>query len=95
MTYKESKEAWPPVPTPPSGGPNIVVILLDDEGYGRVSTFGGPVQTPELDKLAAQGLRYTPFHTTAICGPSRAALITGCNHHQAGVGFFAEWATGV
>ena len=93
-TYKDSKEAWPPVPTPPSGAPNIVVILLDDVGYGQVSTFGGPVQTPELDKLAAQGLRYTRFHTTAICGPSRAALITGRNHHDAGVGFLAEWATG-
>jgi arylsulfatase A-like enzyme len=93
-TYKESKEDWPKIPTPPTGAPNIVVILLDDVGFGQTSTFGGPVQTPELDKLAAQGLRYTRFHTTAICGPSRAALLTGRNHHQAGVGFLAEWATG-
>jgi len=93
-TYKESKEAWPPVPTPPSGAPNVVVILLDDVGFGQTSTFGGPVQTPELDKLAAQGLRYTRFHTTAVCAPSRAALITGQNHHQAGSGFLPEWATG-
>jgi Sulfatase len=76
-TYKESKEDWPKNPTPPAGAPNIVVILLDDVGFGQTSTFGGPVQTPELDKLAAQGLRYTRFHTTAICGPSRAALLTG------------------
>ena len=60
-------------------------------GFGQVSTFGGPVPTPELDKPAARGLR---FHTTAICGPSRAALIAGRNHHNCGVGFLAEWATG-
>jgi arylsulfatase A-like enzyme len=93
-TYKESKEAWPPVPTPPSGAPNIVVILLDDVGFGQTSTFGGPVQTPALEALAAQGLKYTRFHTTAVCGPSRAALLTGRNHHQAGAGFLAEWSTG-
>ena len=93
-TYKDSKEAWPKLPAPPAGAPNVVVILLDDVGFGQVSTFGGPVPTPELDKLAAQGLRYTRFHTTAICGPTRAALITGRNHHNAGSGFLAEWATG-
>ncbi len=93
-TYQDSKEAWPKLPAPPAGAPNVVVILLDDVGFGQVSTFGGPVPTPELDKLAAQGLRYTRFHTTAICGPTRAALITGRNHHNAGSGFLAEWATG-
>jgi len=93
-TYTESEPDWPKVPTPPGGAPNVVVILLDDVGFGQVSTFGGPVPTPELDKLAAQGLRYNRFHTTAICGPSRAALITGRNHHNCGVGFLAEWATG-
>jgi len=93
-TYLDSKEDWPKVPTPPEGAPNVVVILLDDVGFGQVSTFGGPVPTPALDKLAARGLRYNRFHTTAICGPSRAALITGRNHHNCGVGFLAEWATG-
>jgi arylsulfatase A-like enzyme len=93
-TYKDSKEAWPQLPTPPTGAPNVVVIMLDDVGFGQTSTFGGPVFTPELDKLAAAGLKYTRFHTTAICGPSRAALITGRNHHQAGSGFLSEWATG-
>ena len=93
-TYKESKAAWPTLPTPPAGAPNVVVILLDDVGFGQTSTFGGPVPTPQLDKLARQGLRYNNFHTTAICGPSRAALITGRNHHNAGSGFLAEWATG-
>jgi arylsulfatase len=73
-TYQSSKEDWPAVPKPPEGAPNVVVILLDDVGFGQVSTFGGPVPTPELDKLAAQGLRYNRFHTTAICGPSRACL---------------------
>ncbi len=93
-TYKESKGEWPKLPAPPKGAPNVVVILLDDVGFGQVSTFGGPIPTPVLDKLATQGLRYTRFHTTAICGPSRAALITGRNHHNAGSGFLAEWATG-
>lgn len=93
-TYKDSKQAWPELPTPPKGAPNVVVILLDDVGYGQTSTFGGPVPTPELDKLADNGLRYTRFHTTAICGPSRAALLTGRNHHNASTGFLSEWATG-
>jgi arylsulfatase A-like enzyme len=93
-TYTDSKSEWPKLPTPPEGAPNVIVILLDDVGFGQTSTFGGPVPTPELDKLAANGLRYTRFHTTAICGPSRAALITGRNHHNAGSGFLAEWATG-
>jgi arylsulfatase A-like enzyme len=93
-TYLESKADWPKVPTPPEGAPNVVIILLDDVGFGQTSTFGGPVQTPTLDALAKKGLRYNRFHTTAVCGPSRAALITGRNHHNCGVGFLAEWATG-
>src|SRR5262249_8109010 len=93
-TYLDSNAEWPKLPTPPDGAPNVVMILLDDVGFGQVSTFGGPVPTPNLDKLAAQGLRYTRFHTTAICGPSRAVLITGRNHHNVGAGFLAEWATG-
>jgi arylsulfatase A-like enzyme len=93
-TYLESEMDWPKVPAPPPNAPNVVVILLDDVGFGQVSTFGGPVPTPALDKLAAEGLRYSRFHTTAICGPSRAALMTGRNHHNCGSGFLAEWATG-
>lgn len=93
-TYKDSDGAWPKLPAPPAGAPNVVVILLDDVGFGQTGTFGGPIPTPALDKLASNGLRYTRFHTTAICGPSRAALITGRNHHNAGSGFLAEWATG-
>jgi len=93
-TYLESEGDWPRLPAPPEGAPNVVVILLDDVGFGQVSTFGGPVPTPRLDELAAEGLRYTRFHTTAICAPSRAALITGRNHHNCGSGFLTEWATG-
>ena len=93
-TYENSVAEWPKLPAPPDGAPNVVIILLDDVGFGQVSTFGGPVPTPRLDELAARGLRYTRFHTTAICGPSRAALITGRNHHSVGAGFLAEWATG-
>jgi arylsulfatase len=93
-TYQDSEMAWPELPAPPEGAPNVVVILLDDVGFGMTSTFGGSIPTPHLDSLANQGLRYNRFHTTAICGPSRAALITGRNHHNAGSGFLAEWATG-
>jgi arylsulfatase len=93
-TYDDSKAEWPAVPKAPADAPNVVVILLDDVGFGQVSTFGGPVPTPHLDALAAKGLRYNRFHTTAICGPSRPALITGRNHHNCGRGFLAEWATG-
>lgn len=93
-TYKESVPAWPEIPRPVSGAPNIVIILLDDVGFGQTSTFGGLIPTPNLDKLASEGLRYNRFHTTAICGPSRAALLTGRNHHDAGNGFLMEWATG-
>jgi len=93
-TYKESEEDWPEPVSPPAGAPNVVVILLDDVGYGMTSTFGGSIQTPNLDKLAEQGLRYTHFHTTAVCAPSRAALLTGRNHHNTANGFLVEWATG-
>ncbi len=93
-SYEDSVSAWPELPKPPKGAPNVLLILLDDVGFGQVSTFGGPVPTPTIDRLAAEGLRYTRFHTTAICGPSRAALITGRNHHNCGTGFLSEWATG-
>jgi len=93
-TYVESESAWPELPKAPAGAPNVVIILLDDVGFGQVGTYGGPVETPCLDKLAANGLKYNRFHTTAICGPSRAALITGRNHHNCGSGFLAEWASG-
>jgi arylsulfatase len=93
-TYKESQEAWPELPSPPAGAPNVIVILLDDVGFGQTSTFGGSIPTPQIDRLAAQGIKYNRFHTTAICSPTRAALITGRNHHNAGFGFLVEWSTG-
>lgn len=93
-TYQESKPAWPRIPTAAKDAPNVVIVMLDDVGFGQTSTFGGLIPTPNLDKLASQGLSYNRFHTTAICGPSRAALLTGRNHHDTGNGFLMEWATG-
>jgi arylsulfatase A-like enzyme len=93
-TYKESESDWQEPPAAPEGAPNVIVILLDDVGFGQSSTFGGLVPTPNLDKLASEGLKFNRFHTTAICGPSRAALLTGRNHHECGNGFLMEWATG-
>ncbi|WP_146572189.1 arylsulfatase [Botrimarina hoheduenensis] len=93
-TYKESESDWQGSVAAPEGAPNVVVILLDDVGFGQTSTFGGLIPTPNLEKLASRGLKYNRFHTTAICGPSRAALLTGRNHHQCGNGFLMEWATG-
>ncbi len=77
----------------PEGAPNIVIVLIDDLGFGGPSTFGGPLQTPTLDRLAAGGLRYNNFHSTALCSPSRMALKTGRNHHQANTGSIMETST--
>lgn len=85
---------WPTQPAAPAGAPNVVVVLLDDVGFGATSTFGGPAQTPVLDKLAAEGLRYNQFHTTALSSPTRASLLTGRNHHQVGFGTITEAAQG-
>ena len=85
---------FPQLVRPPKGAPNIVLILIDDAGYGQFGTFGGQVQTPALDRVAADGLRYTRFHTTALCSPTRAALLTGRNHHSTGNGVITEAATG-
>lgn len=78
---------------PPRGAPNVVVVLLDDVGFGASSTFGGPCRTPTADRLAARGLRYNRFHTTALCAPTRQALLTGRNHHSVGMGSITETAT--
>jgi arylsulfatase A-like enzyme len=79
---------------PPEGAPNVLVILIDDAGFGSSSAFGGPCQTPNAERLAAGGLKYTRFHTTALCSPTRQALLTGRNHHSAGMGGITEIATG-
>ncbi|MEO1130378.1 MAG: sulfatase-like hydrolase/transferase, partial [Planctomycetota bacterium] len=78
----------------PAGAPNIVIVLIDDIGFGATSTFGGPIETPTFDRLARQGLRFNRFHTTALCSPTRAALLTGRNHHAVNVGSVMEVATG-
>src|SRR5262245_19027472 len=94
-TYKDSDPAQFPQPVQaPTGAPSIVLILIDDAGFGQFSTFGGGVPSPTMDKLAAEGLRYNTFHTTALCSPTRAALITGRNHHSAATGVIGETATG-
>ncbi|TCM16036.1 arylsulfatase [Novosphingobium sp. PhB165] len=94
-TYQDSDPATFPQPVqPPKGAPNIVLILLDDVGFGQFSTFGGGVPSPTMDRLAKEGLRYNYFHTTALCSPTRAALITGRNHHSASFAGITELATG-
>lgn len=85
----------PSIVYPPAGAPNVVVVLLDDVGFGAASTFGGPVPTPALDRVAGAGLRYNQFHTTALCSPTRAALLTGRNHHSAHMGTICEIAYGL
>jgi arylsulfatase A-like enzyme len=92
---KDPDAKFPPIRPlrPPAGAPNVLLVLLDDVGFGASSAFGGPVHTPTAERLAGEGLRYTRFHTTAICSPTRAALITGRNHHSVGMGGITEMAT--
>jgi arylsulfatase A-like enzyme len=90
----ESQPEFPKAITAPEGAPNILLILTDDTGFGAASTFGGPIPTPNLDRVAQDGLRYNNFHTTALCSPTRAALLTGRNHHSVGFGNISEFATG-
>ena len=90
----ESTPYWPERVVPPKGAPNILLIMTDDTGFGVTSTFGGVVPTPALDRIAANGLRYTNFNSTALCSPTRAALITGRNHHSMGFGVVSEQSTG-
>ena len=91
----ESTPWWPPRVVPPKGAPNILLILTDDQGYGVLSTFGGVIPAPAMDSIAAEGLRYTQFHSTALCSPTRAALLTGRNHHSAGFGLVSEGVDGL
>jgi arylsulfatase A-like enzyme len=93
-SYKDSTPWWPPRVVPPKGAPNVLLIMTDDQGYGVPSTFGGVIPTPNLDRIAKAGLRYTQFHSTALCSPTRAALITGRNHHSVGFGVIGELSTG-
>jgi arylsulfatase len=93
-TVKESKSDFPKAVEAPKGAPNVLLVLTDDVGFGASSTFGGPIPTPTMDKLAANGLRYNRMHTTALCSPTRAALISGRNHHSCSTGNIMEFGTG-
>ncbi|PTE11097.1 arylsulfatase [Mesorhizobium helmanticense] len=90
----ESTPWWAPRVVPPKGAPNVLLIMTDDQGFGAPSTFGGVVPTPAMDRIANQGLRFTNFHSTSLCSPTRAALITGRNHHSVGFGVVGEISTG-
>jgi Sulfatase len=94
LSAKDSKPYWPPQVVPPKGAPNVLLIMTDDQGYGVSGTFGGVIPTPNMDRVAAMGLRYTQFNSTALCSPTRAALITGRNHHSVGFGIISEQSTG-
>ena len=94
LNAAQSKPAWPARIVPPKGAPNILLIMTDDVGFAAPSTFGGVIPTPTLDRVAAMGLRYTNFHSTSLCSPTRAALITGRNHHSVGFGVVSEAASG-
>jgi arylsulfatase A-like enzyme len=93
-TFADSTPDFPQGVTAPQGAPNVVLILLDDVGFGQPGTFGGPVPTPKIDQLAAQGLRFNRFHTTGICSPTRSSLLTGRNHHTVATGTITELSTG-
>ena len=94
LDVAQSRPYWQPQVVPPNGAPNILLIMTDDAGYGVSGTFGGVIPTPNMDRIANMGLRYTQFHSTALCSPTRAALITGRNHHSVGFGVVSEQATG-
>src|SRR5262249_19986652 len=93
-TVKGSTPDFPKSIEAPAGAPNVLLILTDDVGFGATSTFGGPIQTPNFQRVADSGLRYNMYHTTALCSPTRAALITGRNHHSVASGVITEFATG-
>src|SRR6478752_4960156 len=92
---KDPDTAYPPIVPlrPPEGAPNVLIVLIDDAGFGSASAFGGPCNTPTFERLADNGLRYNRFHTTALCSPTRQALLTGRNHHAVGMGGITEIAT--
>jgi hypothetical protein len=97
ITVLDARNATAPPPhsvSAPEGAPNVVVVLIDDIGFGAAAGFGGAIQTPTLDRLAEDGLRYNQFHTTALCSPTRMSILTGRNHHSANTGSVMEVATG-
>ena len=92
--WRDSEPWWPPIPTPPERAPNVVLVVLDDVGFAQLGCYGSDIETPVIDGLADDGIRLTNFHTTALCSPTRACLLTGRNHHRSGMGRVADLATG-
>jgi arylsulfatase A-like enzyme len=90
----DSTPYWDLPPRSPEGSPNVLWIVLDDVGFGNLGCYGAPIDTPNIDRLAANGLRYANMHTTAMCSPTRACLLTGRNHHTCGMGMISELASG-
>jgi len=92
---KDPDSKFPPIQPlrPPKGAPNVLIVLIDDAGFGASTVFGGPCQAPTAERIAKDGLKYTRFHTTALCSPTRAALLSGRNHHSVGMGGITEIAT--
>ena len=93
-TYDQSEPAWPEPPRAREGAPNVLFIVLDDTGFAQLGAYGSPIETPNLDRLADNGLRYNNMHTTALCSPSRTCMLTGRNHHTVATGVIQELATG-
>jgi arylsulfatase A-like enzyme len=93
-TIKDTKPWWPAAAKAPLGAPSILVVLLDDVGFSDFGCYGSTIRTPTINRLAAEGLRYSGFHTTAMCSTTRAALLTGRNHHSIGVGCLANFDSG-
>jgi arylsulfatase A-like enzyme len=93
-TWRDSVPWWPPDPAPPHGAPNVLLIVLDDVGYAQLGCYGSDIDTPNIDRLAATGVRLANFHTTALCSPTRACLLTGRNHHSCGMGRITDLAMG-
>ena len=96
--YEDAKDPAATFPAieplrPPAGAPNVLIVLIDDAGFGCSSAFGGPCHTPTAERLAGEGLKFSRFHTTALCSPTRAALLSGRNHHTVGMGGITEIAT--
>src|SRR5579884_1271333 len=92
--WRDSEPWWPPEPAPPEGAPNVVLIVLDDVGFSQLGCYGSSISTPVIDGLAAGGVRLANFHTTALCSPTRACLLTGRNHHRSGMARVAELGVG-
>lgn len=93
-TVAESAPWWPPPRLPPAGAPNVLVIVLDDTGFAHLGCYGSTIETPNIDRLASEGLRYSGFHTTALCSPTRACLLTGRDHHAVGMRGLSNWSSG-